>query len=279
MFFILAPQKTLPLSDHTIRVMKRILTIALACSTLCFTSCAALLQMSQDGTLAAAIGSATPVSNQENINGLKSALDLGIDKAVSLLSQENGFYSDQLLKIVLPEEAQVIVKNLKYIPNGEALLEKAVLSLNRAAEDAVKEAKPIFKDAIKNMSITDAAGILFGADNAATTYLRNNTYSALVSAFTPKVSASLQKPLVASISTSETWNTLTSTYNTVANSMVGQMASLKPVNVSLESYVTGKALDALFNKIAVEEKAIRTNPKERASAILQRVFGQLDNKR
>lgn len=258
--------------------MKKILTIAACCTALCLSSCAELLQMSQDGTLAAAIGAATPVSNQDNINGLKGALDLGIDKAVSLLSKENGFYNDQLLKIVLPEEAQVIVNNIKYIPNGEAMLEKAVLSLNRAAEDAVKEAKPIFKSAIKNMSITDAAGILFGADNAATTYLRNNTYSALVSAFAPKVSASLEKPLVANISTAATWNTLTSTYNTVANSLVGQVANLKPVNVSLESYVTGKALDALFNKIAVEEKAIRTDPKERVSSILQKVFGQLDKK-
>jgi len=249
---------------------------------LCLASCSELLQMSQDGTLGqlAQIGglstSSNAITNADNINGLKGALDLGIEKAVKALGTENGFYADQLLKIALPEEAQVIVKNIRYIPNGDQLVEKAVLSLNRAAEDAVLEAVPIFKNAIKQMTITDAANILFGNDNAATEYLRANTYNALVQAFSPKVSASLQKPLVANISTADTWNSLTSAYNTVARSVVGQMASLQAVDVSLEEYVTSQALNALFNKIAVEEQAIRSDPKARVTSILQKVFGQLD---
>ena len=239
-------------------------------------SCAEMMQLSQVAMSGAA--ASRPITEADNVNGLKSALNLGIEQAVARLGAENGFFGDQLLKLVLPSEAQVIVNNLRYIPNGQDLVDKAVLALNRAAEDAVQEAGPIFKKAIREMSITDAAQILFGNENAATSYLRAHTYTDLAQAFAPKVSKSLSKPLVAGVSTSESWNALTSAYNTVANSLVGQVARLTPVNVSLESYVTEKALDALFSKIEVEEKALRTDPAARVSTILQRVFGQLDKK-
>lgn len=128
------------------------------------------------------------------------------------------------------------------------------------------------------MSITDAGNILFGSDSAATAYLRQATYQELKTAFAPKVKASLDKPLVAGVSTSETWNTLSNAYNKVANTMVAKIAGLKPVNISLEEYATKKALDALFVKVAEEEKAIRTDPVARVNDILKRVFGQLDKK-
>ena len=182
------------------------------------------------------------------------------------------------MKLLLPKEAQSIVDNIRLVPGGQALVDKAVLSLNRSAEDAVKEATPIFKNAILNMSLTDGVGILFGGNNAATEFLRKNTYSQLQAAFAPKVRASLSKPLVANVSTSETWNTLSSGFNSVAKSPVGAVAGLKQVNVSLENYVTEKALDALFLKVAEEEKNIRTNPTARVSDLLKRVFGQLDKK-
>jgi hypothetical protein len=230
---------------------------------------------SQLGTTA---GSVLPVTNAENISGLKSSLNIGIEQAVSNLGVQDGFYKDAALKLLLPKEAQSIVDNIRLVPGGQALVDKAVLSLNRSAEDAVKEATPIFKNAILNMSLTDGVGILFGGNNAATEFLRKNTYSQLQAAFAPKVRASLSKPLVANVSTSETWNTLSSGFNSIAKSPVGSVAGLKQVNVSLENYVTEKALDALFLKVAEEEKNIRTNPTARVSDLLKRVFGQLDKK-
>lgn len=223
-------------------------------------------------------GTTSPNNNDQNISGLKSSLNIGIEKAVGTLGMENGFYNDAVLKILLPPEAQPIINNIKIVPGGQDLVDKTILSLNRTAEDAVKEAVTIFKKAILNMSISDAMGILFGKDNAATEYLRQATYTELKLAFAPKVKASLAKPLVANVSTIETWNTLCLGYNGVANSTVGKISRLKTVNVDIENYVTEKALDALFVKIANEEKAIRTNPAARVNDLLKAVFGQLDKK-
>lgn len=238
------------------------------------TSCVELMSVANT-----ALGStSTGVTQQENAAGLKSALDLGVETAVKTLGTNNGFYGDALYKILLPDEAQSIVKNIKLIPGGSDLVDKAVLSMNRAAEDAVTEATPIFKKAILNMSFSDVMGVLFGGEHAATDYLKKNTYTQLQDAFAPKVQTALDKPLVFNTSTTKTWNTLTSSYNSIANNPIGAVAGLKTVNVNLEQYVTGKALDALFLKIADEEKAIRTNPADRVTSLLQRVFGQLDKK-
>ena len=254
--------------------MKKTILFAIIC--LSFASCSQLMQVaSQLGTTA---GSALPVTNAENISGLKSSLNIGIEQAVSNLGVQDGFYKDAALKLLLPKEAQSIVDNIKMIPGGQALVDKAVLSLNRSAEDAVKEATPIFKNAILNMSLTDGMGILFGANNAATEFLRKNTYSQLQAAFAPKVKASLSKPLVANASTTDTWNTLSSGFNSVAKTPMGKITGMKQVNVNLENYVTEKALDALFLKVAEAEKDIRTNPTARVSDLLKRVFGQLDKK-
>ncbi len=253
--------------------MKKLIIILISCISL--TSCSELLQiLSQTSTTPTSI----PVTNAENISGLKSSLDFGIEKAVGLLGVENGFYNDAVLKLLLPAEAQPIIDNIKLIPGGQELVDKAVLSLNRSAEDAVKEATPIFKTAIKNMTFSDAMGILFGGENAATQYLKTNTYSQLQAAFAPKVKESLGKPLLANFSTNESWNMLSSGYNSIASSPIGLIAGLKKVNVNLEEYVTAKALDALFLKVAQEEKAIRTDPVARVTTLLQRVFGQLDKK-
>lgn len=254
--------------------MKKIAFII--CTSLVLTSCAELLQVATQ--LGTSTSTTTPVTNAENIAGLKSSLNIGIEQAVSSLGVEDGFLGNAALKLLLPTEAQPILDNIKLVPGGQALVDKAVLSLNRSAEDAVKEATPIFKTAIASMSITDAVSILFGNNNAATEYLRKNTYSQLKVAFAPKVKASLGKPLVANVSTTDTWNTLSSGYNSVAKTPVGTIAGLKTVNVNLENYVTEKALDALFVKVAAEEKAIRTDPMARVNMILKRVFGQLDKK-
>ncbi|MBP6610946.1 MAG: DUF4197 domain-containing protein [Paludibacter sp.] len=251
-------------------------SIIVVITTLVLTSCAELQMIAKQYGIQNGIS--IPVTNAENISGLKSSLDVGIESAVSKLGVENGFLSDAALKILLPKEAQPIIDNIKLIPGGQDLVNKAVLSLNRSAEDAVKEATPIFKNAIKSMTISDAVGILFGAENAATEYLRKTTYTELKAAFAPKVKASLGKPLVANISTTQTWNTLSSGYNSVAKSTVGKIAGLQSVAVNLEDYATEKALDALFVKITEEEKSIRTNPMARVNDLLKRVFGQLDKK-
>ena len=251
--------------------------IFMAALAITFSSCAELMKIAQEVNIPTSSVN-IPVTNAENISGLKSSLDVGIEKAVGLLSVENAFYGNEALKILLPAEANQIIENIKLIPGGEDLVNRAVLSLNRSAEDAVKEATPIFKNAIRNMSITDAGNILFGSDSAATEYLRQATYQELKTAFAPKVKASLDKPLVAGVSTNETWTTLSDAYNKVANTMVAKIAGLKPVNISLEEYATQKALDALFVKVAEEEKAIRTDPVARVNDILKRVFGQLDKK-
>jgi hypothetical protein len=251
--------------------------IFIAALAIALSSCAELMKIAQEVNIPTSSVN-IPVTNAENISGLKSSLDVGIEKAVGLLSVENAFYGNEALKILLPAEANQIIENIKLIPGGEDLVNRAVLSLNRSAEDAVKEATPIFKNAIRNMSIADAGKILFGPDSAATAYLRQTTYQELKTAFAPKVRASLDKPLVAGVSTNETWNTLSDAYNKVANTMVAKIAGLKPVNISLEEYATQKALDALFVKVAEEEKAIRTDPVARVNDILKRVFGQLDKK-
>ncbi len=218
------------------------------------------------------------VTNTEIIEGLKSSLNVGIEKSVSKLGIENGFYNDPVSKLLLPPEAKSITNNIKLIPSGQDLMNKTILCMNRTAEDAVKAATPIFKNAILHMSIQDATAILFGKDNAATEYLHQATYQELKAAFAPSVKGSLNKPLVANVSTNQTWSLLCSSYNGVANSTVGKFSKMKPVNVNLENYVAEKALDALFIRIAVEEKAIRTNPIARVNSILQSVFGQLDKK-
>lgn len=253
--------------------MKAIPVILLA--LLSFSSCSELLQVaSQYGTTSTNL----PITNAENISGLKSSLDVGIEKAVSLLGVENGFYANAALKLMLPPEAKPIIDNIKLVPGGEDLVNKAILSINRSAEDAVLEATPIFKSAITSMTIADATSILFGKENAATEYLRASTYSQLKTVFARKVKTSLEKPLVANISTINTWNTLNNGYNSVAGTTVGRIAGLKTVQVDLENYVTEKALDALFVKIAVEELSIRKDPSARINAVLKRVFGQLDSK-
>ncbi len=251
--------------------MKKLLFLSII--ALSVMSCAELLQIATT-----AASSSLPVTEAENASGLKSSLNVGIENAVNILGVENGFMNDALVKILLPAEAKTILDNVKLIPGGQELVNKAVLSLNRTAEDAVKEAVPIFKKAILSMSFSDATGILFGGKNAATNYLKQKTSAELVSAFAPKVRESLGKPLVANISTTKSWEALTSNFNKVAATPVGAVAGLKPVKVNLEEYVTQKALDALFIKVADEEQKIRENPVARVSDILKRVFGQLDKK-
>lgn len=218
-----------------------------------------------------------PLTEEEVIEGLKEALSVGTDTAVTTVSQVNGYFLDELIKIYLPPEADIIVDNadnqLLSVLGVDAFIEDMVLKLNRAAEDAAKDAAPIFIDAITEMTIQDAFAILNGADTSATHYLREKTFIALQEAFQPKIAASLNKPIVAGISATETWTSFTTLYNEIANSWPGQLAGLTPVNTELDAYVTTKGLHGLFVKVANEEQAIRTDPLARVTDILERVFG------
>ncbi|MFA8435805.1 MAG: DUF4197 domain-containing protein [Marinifilaceae bacterium] len=214
-----------------------------------------------------------PLTQREVASGLKEALRIGSENAANLLSTPNGFLKDEMVKILLPPEAQTIAKNIKMIPGGTKLVEDVELRLNRAAEDAVKEAAPIFASAIQEMTIADAFGILRGGNTSATSYLKEKTSSRLKALFQPKVKASLDKKLIANLSTNESWNILTGRYNKVAKSIAGQMAGLTPVETKLDAYVTQKALNGLFRKVAIEEQKIRKDPMARVTDLLKRVFG------
>ncbi|MGB4292044.1 MAG: DUF4197 domain-containing protein [Bacteroidales bacterium] len=219
-----------------------------------------------------------PLTEEEVINGLKEALIIGAQNSAKKLAAENGYYGDELVKILLPEEARIIVDNISRIPGGEKLVEDVILRINRAAEDAAKEVAPIFVGSIKQMTVRDAFNILNGADNAATDYLRRTTYNELYSLYKPKIQVATEKKIVAGISTKESWETLTGKWNSVANSVAGKIAGLKPVNTDLDDYLTNKALSGIFLKVEQEEYKIRKDVSARVTPLLQRVFGSQDKK-
>ena len=239
-------------------------------SIISLTSCAELIQVAQSIDFE----NNAPLTQNEIIAGLKEALIVGTDSSASKLGLVNGYYGDELVKVLLPPEADMIVKNARKIPGGEKLIEDVILKINRAAEDAASEAKPIFVNSIRSMTIADALGILKGEENAATQYLKKTTYTQLTELYSPKIKTSLDKKIIGNISTTDSWNKLTGEWNKIAGSMIGEIGGLEPVNISLENYLTEQALNGLFLKIAEEEKQIRTDPVARVTNLLKRVFGQ-----
>jgi len=206
--------------------------------------------------------STTPtLTTNEIINGLKEALRVGTNNAIGTLSQKDGFFGNSLLKIPFPEEVKVIEEKLRSIGLNK-MVDDFVLNLNRGAEEAVKKAGPIFMDAIRSMTISDARNILNGPDNAATEYFRTKTSQQLTSAFKPEVQNTLDQ-----VNVTKYWGDVTSAYN--------KIPFTTKVDTDLVQYVTGKAIDGLFMKIAEEEKKIREDPVARVSDILKKVFGSL----
>jgi hypothetical protein len=203
-------------------------------------------------------------SSTEMASGLKAALVKGTEMGVDQLHKSGGYLNDPEVKIPFPNEL-VKVKNTLNDMGLSSLVDKAVESMNAAAEDAVIEAKPLFVNAIKEMTIEDAKGILFGNDTAATSYLRGKTSAGLQQAFRPKIQTSLDK-----VNATKYWEDVISTYN--------KIPLVQNVNEDLAGYVTDMAIDGLFNQIAEEEAAIRINPLERTSDILKKVFGYADKK-
>ena len=224
------------------------------------TSCAELQQV----LLETASTTNPALSNLDIANGLKQALKKGVDEEVTKLTQADGFLGNAAVKIMLPQELTTMDERLRSMGLGY-LPDKGMELLNRAAEDAVKEATPIFVSAIQNMSFADARNILMGHDSSATNYLRSSTTDSLYAKFYPVVETSLSK-----VGADEAWNSVTSTYN--------KIPFITKVNPDLKDYVTLKALDGVFKMITVEEKDIRNDLGARSSDLLKRVFALQDKK-
>lgn len=199
------------------------------------------------------------LSTNDVASGLKEALSKGVTNGTEKLSAVDGFFKDAALKILMPPEAAKVESTLRGIGLGKQV-DDAILSMNRAAEDAVKSAAPIFLNAITQMSFNDAWGILSGGDTAATGYLRNKTNASLTAAFKPVIESALEKT-----GATKYWNTAFSSYNKF---------SLKKINPDLSSYVTEKALTGIFYQVAQEEKLIRKDPLAQTSDLLKKVFGR-----
>ncbi|MBX2923936.1 MAG: DUF4197 domain-containing protein [Chitinophagaceae bacterium] len=198
------------------------------------------------------------LSSAEIAAGLKEALSIGTQNSNAKLSALDGFFGNAAIKILMPEEAQKVESTLRNIGLG-SLVDKAVLSMNRAAEDAAKSATPIFVNAIKQMTITDAVGILKGGDYAATDYFKTKTTEPLTNAFRPVIEKALTK-----VDATKYWNDVFSAYNKFA---------AKPINTDLAGYVTEKSLAGIFHEVGQEEQKIRKDPAARVTELLKKVFG------
>lgn len=202
------------------------------------------------------------VGNTDIAAGLRQALDFGIAKQVTKLTQTDGFYNNNLVKILLPAELQKVDKGLRDIGLSK-LADEGIKALNRAAEDAVKEATPIFVDAVKGITFADAKNILLGGNDAATQYLNTRTNTALYTKFNPIIKNSFGK-----VGADKIWANLITKYNSIpftAN-----------VNPDLTDYVTSEALNGVFTMIAIEEQDIRTKTASRTTDLLKRVFALQD---
>lgn len=230
--------------------MKRIL-LTLCMFPLFFTSC---------DTLSSLPGNYGGYTEAEAAQGIRQALDQGIDKGISFLNKPDGFFGNEAYKLFFPPDAQKVVTTLRDL-GFNSVVDKAILQINRAAEDAVGHAKPIFADAIREMTIQDAINIVRGPNDAATQYFREKTTAKLVAAFMPTIKTSLD-------------NTgATRYYADVINTYNRFPTTFNKVNPDLPSYVVDKAVNALFDQVAKEEANIRANPLARTTEILRKVFG------
>jgi len=237
--------------------MKRFLYIGILSIT--FTACDVAKQVINES------GNSGNLTTQEIVSGLKQALTVGAQNSGAKLSAVDGFFANAVIKILMPPEAKNVESTLRSLGFG-SLVDKAILSMNRAAEDAAKSAAPIFIDAINKMTITDAIDILKGGDFAATSYFKQKTTGALTNSFRPVINTALTK-----VDATKYWSDVFSMYNKFAS---------KPVSTDLGAYVTSKAIDGIFYQVGLEEQKIRKDPAARVTDLLKRVFGspQAQNK-
>jgi hypothetical protein len=200
------------------------------------------------------------LTNNEIVAGLKQALEVGSNNAGNQLSALNGYFGNQLIKIIMPPEARKVESTLRSIGMG-AEVDKAIMAMNRAAEDAAKKAAPIFINSIKKMSIQDGVSILKGGNGAATNYLKGRTTQELTTAFRPVIESSLAK-----VNATKYWSQVFTIYNRLPTTD-------NKINPDLSGYVTERALNGLFITVEQEENKIRQNPSARVTDLLRKVFG------
>ena len=205
-----------------------------------------------------------PLTQEDMANALKQALNKGVDNQVQKLTLEDGFLKNEAVKILMPDELKRVDKTLRDLGMG-MLADEGLKMLNRAAEDAVKEATPIFVDAVKQMTFNDAKNILMGNESSATTYLQNTTSTALYGKFNPVIKNSFAK-----VGADKVWTNIITKYNAIP--------LVTKVNPDLTDYTTTKAMEGVFKMVAVEEKEIRTNLSARSSDLLKKVFALQDKK-
>lgn len=205
------------------------------------------------------VNGSKPLTNQEVIDGLKQALTIGSQNASGSASKPNGFFGNNLIKIPFPPEAVKMENRLRGMGMNKQV-DDFILTINRAAEEAAKDAAPIFVNAITSMTIADGMSILRGSDTAATGYLRNKTSTELYNRFKPVIQSAIQK-----VDVTRYWNPLATTYN--------RLPMVDPVNPNLEDYITQRALQGLFTLVSQEETKIRRDPAARVTDLLKKVFG------
>jgi hypothetical protein len=214
--------------------------------------------------LGSVLNTQVPLTTADIGNGLKEALQAGINKGADRLSATDGYYKSAY-KILLPAEARQVTDRLKNVPGFAQVEENILEKINRGAEDAAKSAKPIFVRAITSMTFNDAMSILKGDRDAATQYLRRVTYDQLYAQFNPVIVQSLDK-----FNARQYWSDAVTAYN--------RIPLVKPANPSLDDYVTRQALEGLFDMVKQEENNIRTNIAARTTDLLKRVFAEQDNR-
>jgi len=201
-----------------------------------------------------------PLTNDEIIRGLKEALNVGSNNASSSASKVDGYFKNPVIKIPFPPQAQQMESSLRSIGMNKQV-DDFILTINRAAEEAAKQAAPIFIDAVKKMTITDGLTILKGNDSAATSYLKKTTSSQLHDSFKPVIKSATQK-----VDVTKYWNPLVTAYD--------KIPFVTKMNPDLEEYITQRALTGLFFLVSQEEAKIRKDPAARVTDILKRVFGK-----
>lgn len=236
--------------------MKKFLVVVLV--AFLFSGCAELQQVVNN------LPNNVGLSQEQIGSGLRQALDNGIEHQVAKLTSKDGFYRNELVKILLPEELQAVDKGLRKIGLGN-LADEGIKVLNRAAEDAVKTATPIFVNAVKEITFNDAKNILLGDKNAATNYLQSKTSQSLYNRFSPVIDNSFSK-----VGADKVWSNLITKYNSIP--------FVKKVNPDLTGYVTNEALKGVFTMIEIEEKGIREKVGLRNTALLRQVFALQDNR-
>jgi hypothetical protein len=199
------------------------------------------------------------LTEKDAADGIREALVKGTGDAVKVVSNIDGYFKNPEIKIPFPEDAKVVETKLRAVGLGKKV-DEVVLSINRAAEDAAKEATPIFVSAIKSMTVKDAVNIVKGKDDAATSYLKQTSSTELTTKFQPIIKTSLDK-----VQATKYWEDLIKTYN--------KLPLVKKMNPDLTAYVTQKAIDGLFVMVAKEELKIRKDPAARTSELLRKVFG------